>query len=119
GRRFVAHVQSAAPPGVRVEAVLLHHRKPLLLTTEGPFVAAAMEALAETFGKRPLRVREGGSIPVVDTFASVLRAPVLLMGYGLPADRLHSPNEKMSIPQFYDGIRCNVRLLDRVAEIGA
>jgi acetylornithine deacetylase/succinyl-diaminopimelate desuccinylase-like protein len=119
GRRFVAHVRRAAPPGVRVEAVLLHHGKPMLLTTEGPYFAAAMEALAETFGKRPLRVREGGSIPVVDTFSSVLHAPVLLMGYGLPDDRLHSPNEKMSIPQFYDGIRCNVRLLDRVAEIGA
>jgi len=119
GRRFVAHVQSLAPPGVRVEATLLHHGKPMLITTEGPYFAAAMEALADTFGKRPLRVREGGSIPVVDTFSSVLRAPVLLMGYGLPDDRLHSPNEKMSIPQFFDGIRCNVRLLDRVAELSS
>jgi len=119
GRRFVAHVQSLAPPGVRVEATLLHHGKPMLITTEGPYFAAAMEALADTFGKRPLRVREGGSIPVVDTFASVLHAPVLLMGFGLPDDRLHSPNEKMSIPQFYDGIRCCVRLLDRVAEVAA
>ena len=49
----------------------------------------------------------------------MLLAPVLLMGYGLPDDRLHSPNEKMSISQFYDGIRCNVRLLDRVAELAA
>ena len=119
GRRFVAHVQSLAPPGVRVEATLLHHGKPMLITTAGPYFAAAMEALADTFGKRPLRVREGGSIPVVDTFASVLHAPVLLMGFGLPDDRLHSPNEKMSIPQFYDGIRCCVRLLDRVAEVAA
>ena len=119
GRRFVDHVTRLAPPGVRVEAKLLHHGKPMLLPTEGPYFGAAMEVLAETFGKRPLRVREGGSIPVVDTFSSVLRAPVLLMGYGLPDDRLHSPNEKMSISQFYDGIRCNVRLLDRVAELAA
>jgi acetylornithine deacetylase/succinyl-diaminopimelate desuccinylase-like protein len=119
GRRFVEHVQSLAPPGVRVEATLLHHGRPMLITTEGPYFAAAMEALEATFGKRPLRVREGGSIPVVDTFTSVLHAPVLLMGFGLPDDRLHSPNEKISIPQFFDGIRCCVRLLDRVAEIAA
>jgi acetylornithine deacetylase/succinyl-diaminopimelate desuccinylase-like protein len=64
-----------------------------------------------------VRVREGGSIPVVNTFSEVLRAPILLMGYGLPDDRLHSPNEKMSIAQFYDGIRCTVRLLDQVGEL--
>jgi acetylornithine deacetylase/succinyl-diaminopimelate desuccinylase-like protein len=75
-----------------------------------------MDALADTFGKRPLRMREGGSIPVVNTFSSVLRAPVLLIGFGLPDDRLHSPNEKISIAQFYDGIRCTVRLLDRIQE---
>src|SRR6185436_14959946 len=90
GRRFVAHVEKLAPEGVRVEVQLLHGGKPILMTTEGPYFAAAMDALAETFGKRPLRVREGGSIPVVDTFSSVLHAPVLLMGYGLPDDRLHS-----------------------------
>jgi acetylornithine deacetylase/succinyl-diaminopimelate desuccinylase-like protein len=117
GRRFAEHVRRLAPPGVRVETTLLHHGRPLLLTTEGPYFGAAMEALAETFGKRPLQVREGGSIPVVDTFSSVLRAPVLLMGFGLPDDRLHSPNEKISISQFYDGIRCTVRLLDRMAEL--
>ncbi len=69
-------------------------------------------------GKGELQ-REGGSIPVVNTFSSVLEAPVLLMGFGLPDDRLHSPNEKMSIPQFYDGIRCVVRLLDRIGDISA
>ena len=119
GRRFVEHVQRLAPAGVRVEVQLLHGGKPMLLTTEGPYFGAAMDALAATFGKRPLRVREGGSIPVDNTFSSVLGAPVLLMGFGLPDDRLHSPNEKMAIPQFYDGIRCVVRLLDRVGEISA
>jgi acetylornithine deacetylase/succinyl-diaminopimelate desuccinylase-like protein len=117
GRRFCDYVQQLAPAGVTVKAELLHGGKPILLTTEGPFFAAAMDALAATFGARPVRVREGGSIPVVNTFNDVLRAPVLLMGFGLPDDRLHSPNEKMSIPQFYDGIRCTVRLLDRAGEL--
>jgi acetylornithine deacetylase/succinyl-diaminopimelate desuccinylase-like protein len=64
-----------------------------------------------------VRVREGGSIPVVNTFSEVLHAPILLMGYGLPDDRLHSPNEKISLSQFYDGIRCTVRLLDRLGAL--
>lgn len=115
--RFVDFVQRLAPPGVTVKAEMLHGGKPILLNTEGPFFTAAMEALEATFGARPVRVREGGSIPVVNTFNEVLRTPILLMGFGLPDDRLHSPNEKISIPQFYDGIRCTVRLLDRAGEM--
>ncbi|HEV8629725.1 MAG TPA: dipeptidase [Thermoanaerobaculia bacterium] len=114
GRRFCAFVQELAPPGVTVSCDALHGGKPILLSTDGPYFAAAMAALADTFGAPPLRVREGGSIPVVNTFTGVLQVPVLLMGYGLPDDRLHSPNEKMSIPQFFAGIRCTVRLLDRL-----
>jgi acetylornithine deacetylase/succinyl-diaminopimelate desuccinylase-like protein len=102
-----------------VTAELVHGGRPKLLTTDGPYFGAAMDALAETFGKRPLRVREGGSIPVVNTFSEVLEVPILLMGYGLPDDRLHSPNEKMSVAQFFDGIRCTVRLLDRIGGLAA
>ena len=119
GRRFCAFVQELAPPGVTVSCETLHGGKPILLTTDGPYFAAAMAALADTFGAPPLRVREGGSIPVVNTFTGVLHVPVLLMGYGLHDDRLHSPNEKMSISQFFAGIRCTVRLLDRLgAQVG-
>jgi len=117
GRRFQEHARRLAPAGVTVKAEMLHGGRPQLLETEGPYFAAAMEALADTFGNRPLRVREGGSIPVVTVFSEVLRTPILLMGYGLPDDRLHSPNEKMSIAQFFHGIRCNARLLDRLSEL--
>ena len=118
-RLFQARVRELAPPGVEVKAELLHGGRPKLLSTDGPFVAAAMDALTETFGNKPLRVREGGSIPVVNTFSETLHTPILLMGYGLPDDRLHSPNEKMSISQFFDGIRCTVRLLDRLGALPA
>jgi acetylornithine deacetylase/succinyl-diaminopimelate desuccinylase-like protein len=117
GRLFVEHVRRVTPPGVEAKVEPLHGGRPFLLSTDGPYFAAAMEALAETFGARPVRVREGGSIPVVNTFADVLRVPILLMGYGLPDDRLHSPNEKMSIAQFHDGIRCTVRLLERIGAL--
>ena len=67
--------------------------------------------------RRPIAYGDDRSAGFFD--GDALRAVVTYdLGYG-PDDRLHSPNEKMSIPQFYDGIRCNVRLLDRVAEIGA
>jgi acetylornithine deacetylase/succinyl-diaminopimelate desuccinylase-like protein len=116
-RAFTEHVQAVAPPGVVVTCEAHHGGKPVLLATDGPYFAAAMEALADTFGARPVRVREGGSIPIVTTFTEVLGVPILLMGYGLPDDRLHSPNEKMSVAQFYDGIRCTVRLLDRIGAL--
>ena len=67
-------------------------------------------------GKRPVRIREGGSIPIVGTFTQVLEVPVLLVGFGLPDDNLHSPNEKFNISHFYNGIRTVVRLIDRVGE---
>jgi acetylornithine deacetylase/succinyl-diaminopimelate desuccinylase-like protein len=113
-RLFADYVRQVAPPGVEVTVEHLHGGRPMLVGTEGPYVAAAMEALERTFGARPVRVREGGSIPVVTTFTEVLRAPVLLVGFGLPDDRLHSPNEKLAVAQFYDGVRCTVRLLDRI-----
>jgi acetylornithine deacetylase/succinyl-diaminopimelate desuccinylase-like protein len=71
------------------------------------------------WGARPVRVREGGSIPIVATFSEVLRVPVLLLGFGLDDDRLHSPNEKLDLPQFYGGVRSVVRMLDRFGELPA
>ena len=87
---------------------------PVLIDIGGPIAECAMQAQEEIWGARPVRVREGGSIPVVDVFAKVLGKPILLLGYGLPDDRLHSPNEKFNISHFYNGIRTTVRVLDLV-----
>lgn len=114
-RLFEAHVKKVAPPGVRVEATPHHGAPPVLLTTEGPIVEAALSASEDVWGKRPVRVREGGSIPIVAVFADVLEVPVMLMGFGLSDDRLHSPNEKFDVENFYAGIRIVVRMLDRLA----
>jgi acetylornithine deacetylase/succinyl-diaminopimelate desuccinylase-like protein len=62
-------------------------------------------------------VREGGSIPIVTTFAQVLNVPILLLGFGLNDDRLHSPNEKFNVSNFYGGIKATVRLLDRLGDL--
>ena len=114
---FTAYVQAVAPKGVTVEVTTLHGADPVVVETEGPIVDAAMEAMQEVWGARPVRVREGGSIPIVSTFAAVLKAPVLLLGFGLHDDGLHSPNEKFNISHFYKGIRSVARLLDRLGDL--
>jgi len=114
---FTEYVQSIAPKGVTVEVTNLHGADPVVVETEGPIVDASLEAMGEVWGARPVRVREGGSIPIVSTFSTVLKCPVLLLGFGLHDDGLHSPNEKFNISHFYKGIRSVVRLLDRLGDL--
>ncbi len=116
GELFDDYVRKIAPPGLEVEILDHSEAEPVLLETEGPLVEAAMAAMEDVW-QRPVRVREGGSIPIVSTFSRVLGVPVLLLGFGLMDDRAHSPNEKFPIPNFYGGIRATVRMLDRMGEI--
>lgn len=111
------HVERVKPPGVRVEIDYLHGAQAVTVDATGPFAEAAITALADVWGRRPVRIRTGGSIPIVGTFAEVLKVPVLLIGLGLEDDRLHSPNEKFDLPNYYQGIRSIARLLDRMGEV--
>jgi acetylornithine deacetylase/succinyl-diaminopimelate desuccinylase-like protein len=113
---FTAYVERIAPAGVELEVRDLHGAEPVLIDIQGPIADAAMAAQEQIWGARPVRVREGGSIPIVATFSKVLKVPILLVGHGLPDDRLHAPNEKFNISHFYKGIRTIVRLLDEVSE---
>ncbi|MCZ6726534.1 MAG: dipeptidase [Acidobacteria bacterium] len=115
-RLFSDFVQAVAPPGVTVEVEAIHGAGPVLVEIDGPLAEAAMAAQEDVWGKLPVKIREGGSIPIVGTFAEVLEVPILLVGMGLPDDRLHSPNEKFNISHFYNGIRTIVRLLDRAGQ---
>jgi len=112
--QFTRYVQAIAPTGVKVDVEVLHGAEPVVVEVEGPLVDAALDAMQDVWGARPVRIREGGSIPIVTTFAAVLKAPVLLLGFGLNDDALHSPNEKFNISHFYKGIRSVARLLDRL-----
>jgi acetylornithine deacetylase/succinyl-diaminopimelate desuccinylase-like protein len=112
---FTDYVHSVAPEGVTVEVTSLHGGDPVIIEAKGPIVDAALDAMEEIWGARPVRIREGGSIPIVSTFAAVLECPVLLLGFGLNDDGLHSPNEKFNISHFYNGIRSVARLLDRLS----
>jgi acetylornithine deacetylase/succinyl-diaminopimelate desuccinylase-like protein len=116
-KAFRDFVLSIAPPGVTVEVTEHHGAQPVLIDIQGPLVEAAMQAMEDVWGKYPVRVREGGSIPIVSTFSTVLGVPILLLGFGLSDDALHSPNEKFNISHYYNGIRSVARMLDRLGNV--
>jgi acetylornithine deacetylase/succinyl-diaminopimelate desuccinylase-like protein len=111
-RLMKAHVARVAPPGVTVTVRHLHGGRPWRADLEGPLFDAARRALAESFDKEPVIVGEGGSIPVVGDFQSILGVPVLLVGFGLPGENAHAPNEWMSVENFEIGMRAMARLYE-------
>ena len=104
-----AHIERVAHPSVSVEFRRLHGGPPAIVSTENPIVEAASAALEESWGRRPVLMRSGGSIPVVATFSEVLETPSVLIGLGLSDDRLHSPNEKFDVENFHKGIETAAR----------
>ena len=115
---FREFVDEVSPTGVELEIFDHHGADPVLLDSSGPIVEAALGAMEDEW-TRPVRVREGGSIPIVATFSQVLGVPILLLGFGLPDDRLHAPNEKFNLSNFYGGIRATARMLDRMGAVDA
>ena len=83
-----------------------------MVDTSSPFIAAAARALEETFGGQTVYMRSGGSIPIVGLFSQHLHIPSVLMGFGLPDDNLHAPNEKFHLPNFFRGIEAVARYLE-------
>ncbi|MCS7026631.1 MAG: dipeptidase [Bryobacteraceae bacterium] len=110
-------IRKATPRGVTAEFHLLHAAAPSLTDPSHPLVQAAARALEEVFGNPAVYVRSGGSIPVVSLFDRYLRIPSVMMGFGLPDDNLHAPNEKLYLPNFYRGIEAVARYLDLAAEV--
>ncbi|MEP6731382.1 MAG: dipeptidase, partial [bacterium] len=96
-RLMKAHVERIAPVGVNVTVTHLHGGRPWRAELNGPLFDAARRALAAAFGREPVITGEGGSIPVVGDFARILGAPVLLVGFGLPGENAHAPDEWMSM----------------------
>jgi len=113
------HLESLAPAGVELEFIRHHGGRPFLAEPGSPFVAAGARALELAFGKKPVLTREGGSIPVVETFRAELGAPTVLMGLGLPDDAPHSPNEKMDLEQFHRGVEAAAHFLYLARKAGA
>jgi acetylornithine deacetylase/succinyl-diaminopimelate desuccinylase-like protein len=111
-----AHVERVAPAGTRVEVRTLF-RAPAWDAGSGEWLqAAAARATRATFGRPPVRVGGGGSIPVVTDFERVLGAPVLLLGFGLPGENAHAPNEHFSLENFELGMRTVAALWEALGE---
>jgi acetylornithine deacetylase/succinyl-diaminopimelate desuccinylase-like protein len=107
-----AHVAKVAPKGVKVRVNALHGGRPWRAELNGPIYDAARRALRAAFGKEPVITGEGGSIPVVGDFQKILGAPVLLVGFGLPGENAHAPDEWMSDENFRLGMRAVATLWD-------
>ena len=109
-------LRKECPDSVEIEFVPQHEGKPYLVNPDSGFGRAAQRALVRTFDKEVAFIREGGSVPITQTFKEVLGTDSLLLGLALPDCRAHSPNENFSIESFYAGIRLNQYLLDEIAE---
>ncbi len=117
-RLLEARLKALAPAGITVEVKQHHGGKPFIAALDSPFIEAGKAALAAAFGKQPVLAREGGSIPVVEAFSRELKAPVVLMGLGLPDDNPHSPNEKLDLEQFHKGIETAAHFLALAGKVG-
>jgi acetylornithine deacetylase/succinyl-diaminopimelate desuccinylase-like protein len=111
---FETAVRRHTPAGHRVEVTRLNAGEGLLVSPDTPVIRAAASALEATYGVEPAFMREGGSIPVAALFDQVLQLPVVLMGFGLPDDGPHAPNEKFSLAQFARGMATVADFLGRL-----
>jgi acetylornithine deacetylase/succinyl-diaminopimelate desuccinylase-like protein len=109
-----AYIKTVTPPGVTVTVEHLHGGRPWRAELSGTLFDAARRALKTAFARDPVIVGEGGSIPVVGDFQRVLGAPVLLVGFGLPGENAHAPNEWMSDENFVKGMRAMAALWDEL-----
>ena len=101
---FTDHFKSIAPDSVKVEVHPHHGGQPYVTPTDTDEYRAAAEAVKAAFGKEPVPMYEGGSIPIVSKFKEVLGIETILMGFGFDTDGLHSPNEHFGLWNFYKGI---------------
>ncbi|WP_420631952.1 dipeptidase [Candidatus Leptofilum sp.] len=113
-RLLKAYVAKLAPPSVKVTVTLEHGALASITDFNIPAMQAAAKAYATAFGQEPVFMREGGSIPVVSQFQSELGLETVLMGFGLPGDQIHAPNERFYLPNFYRGIETSIHFLQNL-----
>jgi acetylornithine deacetylase/succinyl-diaminopimelate desuccinylase-like protein len=109
---YKSYVEKIAPAGVDVEVRLIHSGEACLIPVDNPYIQAATRALQTVWGKETVFIRSGGSIPIVGDLARHLGLPSVMMGFGLPDDGLHAPNEKFNLKNFALGIESLIRFLE-------
>jgi acetylornithine deacetylase/succinyl-diaminopimelate desuccinylase-like protein len=105
-KRFVESLQLK---GIDLRVRLIHSSDPIVVRTDNPYIRAATRAMHQVFGKETVFIRSGGTIPIVGDFERHLKIPTVMMGFGLPDDNLHAPNEKFHIANFHHGIESIIR----------
>jgi acetylornithine deacetylase/succinyl-diaminopimelate desuccinylase-like protein len=110
---YKSYVEKIAPPGVDLDVRLIHQGDPCLIPVDNPYIRAATGALREIWSCDTVFIRSGGSIPIVGDFARHLGLPSVMMGFGLPDDNLHAPNEKFNLKNFELGILSVIRFLEK------
>lgn len=109
------HFQQLLPVGVEMEIIRGHGGMPYVMDLRSPWCAAALRALETTFGRPPALIREGGSIPIVQTFLELLGSDTLLLGLAAPDCRAHAPDENFPLASFEAGIRLHRNLLGELS----
>ncbi|HTH42531.1 MAG TPA: M20/M25/M40 family metallo-hydrolase, partial [Terracidiphilus sp.] len=109
---YKAYVEKIAPKEVDVDVRLIHSGDPCLIPVNNKYIQAATRALHEVWGKDTVFIRSGGSIPIVGDFDRHLGLPSVMMGFGLPDDNLHAPNEKFHLKNFELGIISLIRFME-------
>ncbi len=112
-----AKLASLCPPGITMELIDMHSATGVVVPLDSSYMAAAAEAIEQGFGRPPVFIREGGSIPIVTVFREKLGVDTLLLGWGQDDDNTHSPNEKFSLADFHRGIKTSAYLWDAMSKI--
>ncbi len=115
-RQFTSAVKKLTPKGIKTKVRVISTAPASVVSTNSPYIAAAAEAMKSVFKKKTVYMRSGGSIPIVGLFLQHLKIPSIMMGYGLPDDNLHAPNEKFHLPNFYGGIEAVIRYFDQLGK---
>jgi acetylornithine deacetylase/succinyl-diaminopimelate desuccinylase-like protein len=111
-RQFTTAVKKHTPKGIKTSVRVISTAPASVVSTDSPYIAAAAEAMEKVFKKKTVYMRSGGSIPIVGLFLDHLKIPSIMMGFGLPDDNLHAPNEKFHLPNFYGGIEAVIRYFE-------
>ena len=113
---FAAHLARLAPPTVTLEVKALHGGPPAFTPIDAPGNRAAQAALRRAFAKEPVFIRDGASIPIVALFQSILSAPVVMMGFGLPDENAHAPDENLSVENYFGGVLSSAYFYEEFAK---
>jgi acetylornithine deacetylase/succinyl-diaminopimelate desuccinylase-like protein len=112
---FEQRIHELTPPTVKVEVRTLAYADAAVIERDVPAMQSAVQAYKQGFGAEPVFLREGGTLPVVAMLNKILQVPVIMMGFGLPDDNMHAPNEKFSLDHFYRGISTSIYFMQALA----